>query len=339
MIPTALRRLVLLPWSGLAAALLVVRPASAGSDDSNALFDAGVLQMEAGRYAEACPSIEHSYELDPRAGVLYTLAECQSKWGRIAAAVTRYQEYLTAYAALSPAKKKLQTSRPAAARAQIATLTPQVPKLTLTLAAGAPSGTLVERDGHAVAGSGLGAATALDPGDHLVRISVPSGRMSEIHVQLARGESRRVELDFPREPSQPAGGRDAPRAMSGRRLGAIVSGGFGLAGLVLGGAMGGVALTKKSVVDAHCNVGGIPEACDHQGKTAADELHTFALVSTVGLAAGAALVVLSTVLFVTEPSAPKPAASARWIKASVVPLGLPGPAAATGASVLIQGTW
>jgi hypothetical protein len=197
---------------------------------------------------------------------------------------------------------------------------------------------VVERDGHAVAASELGASTAVDPGDHLVRISVPSGRMSEIHVSLARSESRRVALDFPREPAV-LPGHDASHAMSGRRLGAILTGGFGLTGLVLGGAMGGVAVAKKSVVDAHCNVGGIAEACDHQGKAAADELHTFALASTVGLAAGAALVVLSTVLFVTEPSAPKPAASARWIKAAVAPLGVTGPGGPTGASVLVQGTW
>jgi len=69
---------------------------------------------------------------------------------------------------------------------------------------------------------------------------------------------------------------------------------------------------------------------------AADKLHSFALASTVGLAAGAALVVLSTVLFVTEPSAPKPVATARWIKASVAPFGMTG---TTGASVLVQGTW
>ena len=72
--------------------------------------------------------------------------------------------------------------------------------------------------------------------------------------------------------------------------------------------MGAVALTKKGVVDDHCNVGGIPEACDHQGKTAADELGPHALASTVGLSVGAALVVLSTVLFLTEPPPQRPAA-------------------------------
>ncbi|MFS8071355.1 MAG: hypothetical protein ACMG6S_33715, partial [Byssovorax sp.] len=114
-----------------AGALLTTRAAAAG-DDSNALFDAGVLQMEAGRYDQACPSIEHSYELDPRPGVLFTLAECQSKRGRIAAAVARYTEYLDLFNALPPAKKKLQTNRPKAARAQLAALSPQVPRLVIT---------------------------------------------------------------------------------------------------------------------------------------------------------------------------------------------------------------
>ena len=326
----------LLLWSGLAALGLWASPAAAGNDDSDALFDAGVLQMEAGRYAEACPSIQHSYELDPRPGVLFTLAECQSKWGRIADAVARYEEYLTAYLALSPVKKKLQTNRPAAARAQLAALSPQVPKLTLTVARGAPSGTVVERDGRLVPEGSLGASIPVDPGDHVVRLSAPGGRLREIHIKLARGESQSAELDFPAAPAgpgTPGPGHDPPRGTSGRRIGAFVSGGFGLAGLVLGGAMGAVALTKKGVVDDHCNVGGIPEACDHQGKAAADELGTYALASTVGLAAGGALVVLSTVLFITEPQAPRPAAIARWISLPVLGVG------ASGASVTVQGTW
>jgi hypothetical protein len=310
--------------------------AAAGRDDSNALFDAGVLQMEAGRYAEACPSIEHSYELDPRPGVLFTLAECQSKWGRIAAAVARYDEYLKIYETLSPAKKKLQTSRPSAARAQLAALSPQVPRLVLTLAPSAPRGAVVERDGRVIAAEALGTSMPVDPGDHVVRISVPGGALREIHVKLARGESRSVVLDMPRAAAEAiAPGREVRRGMSGRRLAAFVTGGVGLAGLVLGGAMGGVAIAKKSVVDAHCNLGGVAEACDHDGKKAADELGSFALASTVGLAAGGALAVLSTVLFVTEPAAPKPVvrADARWIRIGVVP------GAGAGASVFVQGTW
>lgn len=309
--------------------------AAAGSDDSNALFDAGVLQMEAGRYDQACPSIEHSYELDPRPGVLFTLAECQSKRGKIAAAVARYTEYLAAYDALPPAKKKLQTSRPKAARAQLAALTPQVPSLVLVLAPSAPRGAVVERDGRVVAASTLGTSVPVDPGEHVVRTSVPGGPLRELRIKLALGESRRVELDVPGAPVDPPPPKEPRRGPSSQRVGAYVTGGFGLAALALGGAMGGLAIAKKGVIDVHCNVGGVAEACDHEGKAAADQLGTFALASTVGLAVGGALVVVSVVLLAAEPSTPKPAASAqaRWINVAVVPAG------AAGASVRVEGAW
>jgi tetratricopeptide (TPR) repeat protein len=323
---------------GLAAASLVPAPASAGNDDSNALFDAGVLQMEAGRYDEACPSIEHSYELDPRPGVLFTLAECQSKRGRIAAAVARYTEYLALFAALPPAKKKLQTSRPKAARAQLALLSPQVPKLVVTLAPGAPPGVVVERDGHVLAEATLGTSLPVDPGDHVLRVSVPGGALGETHVKLERGEQKSVMLALPALPPRPTAEEPERRGPSARRVAAFVTGGVGLAGLVLGGAMGGVALARKSVVDAHCNVGGVAEACDHDGKAAADQLGTFALASTVGFVAGGALVVASVVLFATEPAPPKPASSGASATARRLELGV-APARGAGASFLLRGAW
>ena len=328
-------RHALLRSACLAAGALLTSRALAGRDDSNALFDAGVLQMEAGRYDEACPSIEHSYELDPRPGVLFTLAECQAKRGWIATAVERFNEYLALYAALPPAKKKLQTNRPKAARAELAALSPQVPKLVLELAPGMPRGAVVERDGRVVAAEALGTSIAVDPGDHVIRLSVPGSPLSEIHVKLARGESRSVVLALPAAPAPSTSSQEAHRGPSARRVSAFVTGGFGLAGLVLGGAMGGVALAKKGVVDAHCNIGGIAEACDHDGKAAADQLGTFALASTVGFIAGGALTVASVVLFATEPAASKPTTSAASPR---LELGV-APARGAGASMLLRGSW
>jgi tetratricopeptide (TPR) repeat protein len=328
-------RHALLGSACLAAGALLTTRALAGGDDSNALFDAGVLQMEAGRYDEACPSIQHSYELDPRPGVLFTLAECQAKRGWTATAVERFNQYLALYAVLSPAKKKLQTNRPKAARAELAALLPQVPKLTLQLAPGMPPGAIVARDGRFVAAEALGTAIAVDPVDHVIHLSVPGRAPSEIHVKLARGESRSVVLAVPPPSASPEPSPEARRGTSARRVSAFVTGGVGLAGLVLGGAMGGVALAKKGVVDAHCNVGGIAEACDHDGKAAADELGAFALASTIGFIAGGALTIASVVLFATEPAAPKPAtsAAARRIELSVAP------ARGAGASMLLRGSW
>ena len=58
-------------------------------DAAKALFDRGVEQLEAGHFNRACPAIEKSYQLDPRPGTLFTLAECEAKRGRLATAVQR----------------------------------------------------------------------------------------------------------------------------------------------------------------------------------------------------------------------------------------------------------
>jgi len=314
-------------------------PAAAGRDDSNALFDAGVLQMEAGRYDQACPSIEHSYELDPRPGVLFTLAECQSKRGRVAAAVDRYGEYLRLYEALPPAKKKLQTNRPKTARAQIAALSPQIPKLVLELALGAPSGALIELDGRALAASALGTSMPVDPGEHVVRTSVANGPLSETRVTLARGESRRVVLNVRRAPADAPAIVAAP-PLTGKRVVGLVLGGAGLLGLGVGIVAGTAALVNKSDIVAHCNVGGIAEACDHQGIVAANHLESASLVSTVGFLAGGAFVTLGVVLLSQEAADLKAAAAKPAV--SVGPRRLEVRAAsagATGGSVFLQGAW
>jgi len=45
--------------------------------------------MEAGNYAAGCPALAESQRLDPRAGTLFTLSQCEVQWGRVATAVTR----------------------------------------------------------------------------------------------------------------------------------------------------------------------------------------------------------------------------------------------------------
>src|ERR1700724_1365517 len=45
-----------------------------GPDPAAALFDRGLADMQAHRYATACPELAESYRLDPHAGGLFTLA-------------------------------------------------------------------------------------------------------------------------------------------------------------------------------------------------------------------------------------------------------------------------
>jgi hypothetical protein len=64
-------RLGTLRVAGLAAALLVAGAAHAqDTAAAEALFDKGVTEMEAGRYAAGCPALEESHRLEPKPGTV-----------------------------------------------------------------------------------------------------------------------------------------------------------------------------------------------------------------------------------------------------------------------------
>jgi hypothetical protein len=343
------------------AFLASAAPARADDDPAEALFQQGIKELEAGRYESACPRIEQSYRIDPRIGALFALAECESKRGRIATAVARYDEYLTAHAKLPRVKKAKQGDRAVIARRQVDLLRPELPRLTLVLPREAPRDMVVRCDGAPVAEEALGAPIPLDPGAHLISTSTPGGALSEVRLTIARGQQIRLVLTLapalavttpppaltPGAPAiEPAKAAPTePHPTSGRRVGAYVSGGIGLAGLVVGGVFGGLALGQKSTVDANCTPTADPGTlgCHHAGYEASRSVQQLGLWSTVGFAAGLAGGVVAVVLFATEParaktdaavSGPRSAAK-RTITATAVLLS----ASPGGTMVGIEGAW
>jgi hypothetical protein len=309
------------------------------------LFTQGLSEMEAEHYDKGCPALEASYKLDPRPGTLFTLAECENKRGRLATAVARYDDYLSMYARLTAEQKQKQRDREKTAREQKAALGPQVPELTLSLPPGAPPGTVVKRDGSELAAAALGLALPVDPGEHVVTTQTPDGKGTEIRVTLGKGEKKQVTLPVkdasaappvaaPPPPviaPSPAPGAEAAHGPSGRRLGAYVAGGVGIAGIILGGVMGGLALGKKSEIAKNCNFPGDPKGCSDTGLAVVDSAKTSALVSTVGFGVGAAGVVAAGVLLLTEPK--RAAGEARGVRAGVLSAGR------EGVTVGLQGAW
>ncbi len=352
----------------LAAALSLgllasAEPARADSDPAETLFQQGIKEMAAGRYETACPPIEQSYRIDPRLGALFALAECESKRGRIASAVARYEEYLSAHGRLSPDKKARQADRALVARRQVHALRPDLPKLTLVLPQEAPRDTVVRCDGAPVSDDALGAPISLDPGEHVITAAARGGALSEVRLKLARGQQMRLVVTVTAAPAAPAlaaapsagagspptapvAPADAhPSSSSTRRVGAYVAGGVGLVGLTLGGVLGGLALSRKSTVDANCKPTADPATlgCHGAGYQASRELQQFGLWSTVGFAVGAAGGVLAVVLMATEPAKPKnDAVTGRLRRREAVPttasLGLVS--AGPGAIMVgIEGAW
>lgn len=318
---------------------------------AEALFNRGLKDMEAGRYAAGCPAIAESQRLDPRAGTLFTLSQCEVRWGRTATAVTRLGDYLELYERMTPDQKVRQSDRRKVAKEQRDKLSLEVPELTLSLPPGAPAGTVVKRDGAVVAGAALGVALPVDPGEHVMSTQAPGGTLWEQRITIAKGEKKPVALEVKAAPTveeRPAMAAPVvvvatpesekqedlppPPAESGtssRRVAAYAIGGVGVAGLVLGGVMGGLALGKKSILQEHCgSATGAPSdlGCEQTGLDAAGSVKTLGLVSTIGFAAGLAGVGTAVILLVTEHKPAKPATGARgpWISANVLSIGPTG---------------
>jgi hypothetical protein len=329
------------------------RPASAQDiAAAEALFNRGLADMEAGHYDTGCAAIAESQRLDPRAGTLFTLATCEARWGHVATAMTRFGDYLALVDKLTPEQRERQGNRIVLARKQREKLAAEVPELTLSLAPGAPAGTVVERNGTVIAAAALGLPLPVDPGEYLVTTRAPGGERWEQHITLSRGEKKQVTLQVKAAaaglaaPAATALVPAAPRAveppvkagMSGQRIAVFASGGVGLAGLLLGGVAGGLALAKKGTVGEHCGaaVGSSDEhACDQTGLDAVNGTKTLGLVSTVGFAVGGAGVLAAAVLFFTEPRPARPAVGrqGRWISARVLSAG------PQGVSVGLGGAW
>jgi hypothetical protein len=343
------------------ALLASAAPARAEVDPAEALFQKGIKDLEAGRYETACPPIEQSYRIDPRIGTLFALAECESKRGRIATAVARYEQYLAQHGKLPRDKKAKQGDRALVARRQVDVLKPDLPRLTLVLPREAPRDMVVRRDGATVAEDALGAAIPVDPGDHVITTAAPGGALSEVRLKLARGQQMRLVLTVVAAPAaapplagSPPGAAAAPPApvvatdakpTSGRRVGAYVAGGIGIAGLIVGGVFGGLALGQKSTVDANCTPTADPGTlgCHHEGYQASRNLQQLGLWSTVGFAAGLTGGVVAVVLFATEPARAKTDAGARGPRrpakqAISAAAGLLS-ASPGGAMVGIEGAW
>ncbi|WP_437648659.1 hypothetical protein [Sorangium sp. So ce362] len=324
-------------------ALLAGWPAAAQElAAAEALFNTGVTDLEAGKYDTACPALAESQRLDPRPGTLFALADCQDRTGKIASAATLYDDYLLATDQLKPMQRLRHDKRISVAKARRAELASQIPELTLVSPPSVPAGVRITRDGADVSPAELGVALPLDPGEHVITFRLDDGPVVEERISLAAGEKTTLAIDLRRaekKPERPAvasaprgGFARAPQGeekLSGRRVGALVAGSVGVAGLALGGVTGLMTLAKKPIIEEHCR----GKICDTKGKAAADATRLPGLLSSIGFGIGVAGAVAGLVLWSTEPSGPTGTGRVgRRVQATV-------DAGPEGAALGLKGVW
>jgi len=283
--------------------------ASAQSIDATELFKQGREMMQRGDVAGACPKFAESARLDAKVGTLLNLGDCEEKLGRIASARQSVQRAID----LGRAQND---ERVALAEQRFAMLDKRVPRLTIRLAAAAPNGATVARDGVQLGEASLGAALPVEPGKHQVMVSAPKHAERGFDVSLSESESYTLEVDvgdalpdatpLPVHQTLPAAHEHGASPL--KTIG-FVTGGAGLAALVAGAVTGLVAVTTNADSRSKCD----PPAyttCDPSGVGQRNQARTEGDVSTVLFVTGAVLLATGLVLVIV---APKPR-SVAWLE-------------------------
>jgi hypothetical protein len=324
------------PWqawlnaTAMSVALLIAPATSAdvSSADSavaQALFDEAKKLMAAGNFAQACPKLEESQRLDPTSGTLINLADCYEKQGRIASA---WSAFLDAAAA---ANRAGHNDRGKAARDRAAALAPRLSKIAIAVAGGdTVAGIEVKRDGTVVGKAQWGVPLPADQGLHKVTVSAPGRKTWEQSVLVKGGGDTLTvavpELEMagapaaappaatpappapPATPLMPPAGAVQPTTderpetsggLSAQKSGALVAGGVGVAGIVVGSIFGLKAFSKHDEAALQCD----PECHDQAGMDLKAEAKSAGNISTVAFVVGAAGLAGGALLWFTAGSA------------------------------------
>jgi hypothetical protein len=264
--------------------LLTMSSAAAQTAPAEALYHRGVTEFQAGRYEQACHALAESYRLEALPGVLFTLATCEARAGRVASSAAHFQDFVGLVSRMPEDQRALQRERVQVAQAERSALVGDIPTLTITLGGVLPPGAVVRMNGAVLGAAALGRALPVDPGEHHLSVTLAGGARREQRVSVARRENLRVSLAVPAAPLAVSRGEALPPADAQRPhlRWMVASGVVGAAGLATGVTTGVLAWKQTQVVEEHCD----GKLCDARGKAAADTGQTEALISTIGYGVG-----------------------------------------------------
>jgi hypothetical protein len=307
------RRTTGLRYSGIRASIALVALAvnvgwqspcaaqQSGSAAAQVLFEEARQLMSAGHYAEACPKLEESQRIDPGSGTLMNLADCYEHTGRIASA---WGAFLDAEAG---ARLVGNTAREQAARERSRALEPRLPRIVYQVG-GHVEGLEIRRDGVLVGYPQWGTPIPIDPGDHSITVTAPGYKPWTTQIS-ARESTPPVTLVIPElqpaDPRPPKPGEPMPPpprepGLGTQRTLALVAGGVGVAGVIVGSIYGLRSSAKNSDADPYCDSDG---GCwDERGYDDMEDAVAAGNVSTVAFIVGGAGLAAGAVLWFTAPS-------------------------------------
>ncbi len=248
------------------------------------LYAAAKAAMDRGDLKAACPEFAQSQQLDPAAGTLLNLGECEERSGKLATALGHFE---AGRAALPTGDYRI-----AFADQKIAHLTRRVPRLAVNWRGSAEA--RVERDGIDVAPATFGIALPVEPGEHQVVATLNGQIVARASVTVQEGQVKSAELE-------PGGAAEPVHAGSPQRtVGLFVLGAGGLSfgvGVVLG-------VVAKLTYDSASSAANCPSgtaSCNPTGVSEGQSAHSQAAVATGAIAVGAGLAVGGLAVYLLAP--------------------------------------
>lgn len=276
-------------------------PSKEDVDRADALFREAQIAMQKGQISEACAKFAESQKLDPANGTMLNLAVCHEKEGKYGSAYKELQELL---GTLATSKNPDDRERARLANDRLRVVEKKVSRVTFDVSL-LPSDATLTLDDEKVADTAT--AVIVDPGSHTVEATAPGKKPAKKSFAVSEPGTTTVKLDAledvaprpePAAPAPPAPEKDeaaAPSFWTGQRVLGVGLVGVGLVGIGVGSFFGLDTFEKRDARDPHCR----GTICDAEGMRLHDQATSSATTSTIAFGAGAAALVVGTILFVS----------------------------------------
>ncbi len=254
--------------------------------------------LDTKKYAEALDAANKAESLYHAVYHLYVAARALEGLGRLTEAADTY-ERLMAEPLPSSAPKVFRDAQ-ADSKKYFADLLARIPTVLVRVSgvsADAAKATLDDKPLDVASG----VARRADPGSHIVRVTADGYTPFEKAISLPnKGGVVVVDAGLVSIGRQTTPSADTTRASGGSFVPAIVAFGTGAAGLVLGGVMGGLELSKVKELEKLCP----NKACPAEAQPDLDKANELASISTVGFVVGGVGVAAGVLLLAVRKKAP-----------------------------------
>jgi hypothetical protein len=268
---------------------------SAAQPSAKELFELGRVAYDRGDYQTAVSEWKRAYDVDPRPGLQYNLAQAYEKLDMLLEAVGAMESYLQG----APADHPYQTD----ARAKIGGMRERLEKTGIQLSGG-PEGATIFVDGEDWGRLPRRDPIKLTPGTHAVRVEAAGHQPFEVRVAVSAGKTLAVEVQMGAAQSSTdnfdAATADEPVDESG--------GGPNLLPWILVG--GGGALTVTGIVLGTIALGKAEDAPSDDSPEA-DSARGLALGADVFIFGGIGVAATGAVLWLLDQDAATDAAGVR----------------------------